>query len=205
MNLVEKNADGMTRSQARVLAALHAAGHALTLSDLAQATGLHANTVRGHLHALIDQERVTRIAVRRGGRGRPAWSYLARESEYAALALALAQGLDEAPEPITGDSASPAVRGGRAWGARLRTQLTLDNDPAPFELLLQALAHSGFAPKRTGERELQLHACPLIEAARSHPDIVCAAHLGLLEGLLGGPGATMTPRPETLGCLVSLP
>jgi hypothetical protein len=34
---------------------------------------------------------------------------------------------------------------------------------------------------------------------------VCAVHLGLVEGVLGAEGAGLRPRPDTLGCVVSLP
>ena len=98
MNPVEINEQGVTAAQARVLATLRDAGRALTLTELQHLTGLHANTLRGHLDALVAGGNASRIASRSGGRGRPAWSYLAREPEYAALAMALASGLDQGAE-----------------------------------------------------------------------------------------------------------
>jgi hypothetical protein len=35
--------------------------------------------------------------------------------------------------------------------------------------------------------------------------VVCAVHLGMVEGVLGREGAGLVPRPESLGCVVSLP
>ena len=120
MNPVEINESGVTAAQSRVLFTLRDAGRALTLSELQDATGLHHNTLRGHLDALVAAGSASRIASRSGGRGRPAWAYLAREPEYAALAMALASGLDSGE----GRALDPAaVRGGRAWGERLRDQL----------------------------------------------------------------------------------
>lgn len=203
MNPVEINEPGVTAAQSRVLSTLRDAGRALTLSELRDVTGLHANTLRGHLDALVAAGSASRIASRRGGRGRPAWSYLAREPEYAALAMALASGLDSG-EGRTLDPA--AVRGGRAWGERLRDQLGAVEDGR--ERVLLALTHTGFAPEAddAGDRDrVTLHACPLLEAARSHPAVVCAVHLGLVEGVLGQHGAALHPRPETLGCVVTLP
>jgi predicted ArsR family transcriptional regulator len=201
MTPVEINEPGVTAAQSRVLSTLRDAGHALTLAELQEATGLHPNTLRGHLDALVAAGGASRIASRSGGRGRPAWSYLAREPEYAALAMALASGLDTGSS--SGRSLDPAaVRGGRAWGERLRSQLGAVEDGR--ERVLLALTHTGFAPEAAGDR-VTLNACPLLDAARSHPAVVCAVHLGLVEGVLGQEGAGLRPRPDTLGCVVSLP
>lgn len=213
MNPVEINEQGVTAAQARVLATLREAGRPLTLGELQDLTGLHPNTLRGHLDAIVAGGNASRIASRSGGRGRPAWSYLAREPEYAALAMALASGLDQGPASDAGTSAGvdrgkrpsldpAAVRGGRAWGERLRSQLGAVEDGR--ERVLLALAHTGFAPEASGDR-ITLNACPILEAARSHPAVVCAVHLGLVEGVLGADGAGLRPRPDTLGCVVSLP
>ena len=217
MNSVEINEQGVTTAQARVLATLRDAGRALTLGELQDRTGLHPNTLRGHLDAIVAGGNATRIASRSGGRGRPAWSYLAREPEYAALAMALASGLDRGPATDPNpdpDSSSDsgegpartldpaAVRGGRAWGERLRSQLGSVEDGR--ERVLLALTHTGFAPEASGDR-VTLNACPILAAARSHPAVVCAVHLGLVEGVLGADGARLRPRPDTLGCVVSLP
>jgi predicted ArsR family transcriptional regulator len=213
MNPVEINEQGVTAAQARVLATLREAGRPLTLGELQDLTGLHPNTLRGHLDAIVAGGNASRIASRSGGRGRPAWSYLAREPEYAALAMALASGLDHGPasEADTSPAMDPgerptldpaAVRGGRAWGERLRSQLGAVEDGR--ERVLLALAHTGFAPEASGDR-VTLNACPILEAARSHPAVVCAVHLGLVEGVLGADGARLQPRPDTLGCVVSLP
>lgn len=173
----------------------------MRLVDLEKETGLHGNTLRGHLTALVERQRVTKIVIRHQGRGRPAWGYVARESEYAALALALAEGLDaanvEALDPT-------AVHAGRGWGERLRDQLALGDLPDHRERVLLALTHTGFAPRIVGE-EIGLTACPLLAAARAHPSVVCAVHLGLVEGVTGRAGASLRPRPDTLDCRVVLP
>jgi predicted ArsR family transcriptional regulator len=213
MNPVEMDQQGVTAAQARVLATLRAAGRALTLDELQDRTGLHRNTLRGHLDAIVAGGNASRIASRSGGRGRPAWTYLAREPEYAALAMALASGLDQGAAPSSsadvdasaGDAGTldpAAARGGRAWGERLRTQLGAVEDGR--ERVVMALAHTGFAPQERDDR-VTLHACPILDAARSHPAVVCAVHLGLVEGVLGAEGARLQPRPDTLGCVVTLP
>lgn len=205
MNPVEINEQGVTAAQARVLATMREAGRAVTLTELQDLTGLHANTLRGHLDALVAGGNASRVASRSGGRGRPAWGYLAREPEYAALAMALASGLDQGADPDTRTRHAldpAAVRGGRAWGERIRSQLGAVEDGR--ERVLLALTHTGFAPEADGDH-VTLHACPLLDAARAHPGVVCAVHLGLVEGVLGRRGATLHPRPDTLGCGVGLP
>lgn len=174
----------------------------LTLADLEARTGLHPNTLRGHLDALLAQGNASRVAVRRGGRGRPAWAYLARQPEYESLAIALAAGMESErdADPRTLDPAAAA--GGKAWGERLREQLGPVDEPR--ERVRLALEHTGFSPRVEGE-DLTLHSCPLLDAARTHPAVVCAVHLGLIEGVLGTTGAELHPRPETLGCVVKLP
>jgi predicted ArsR family transcriptional regulator len=44
----------------------------------------------------------------------------------------------------------------------------------------------GFAPEtRAGHtRQIRLHHCPFREVAVDHRDVVCAIHLGLMQGLL---------------------
>lgn len=199
---VEIPEQALTAAQAQVLDSLRGAGRMLTLAELTDRTGLHRNTVRGHLDHLVEQDRVTRFPVRSGGRGRPAWGYLARDSEYAALAMALASGLDDAPDEEPG-GASPAVRGGRAWGERLRSQVATDADTTERDRLVRALEHTGFSPEPDGD-VVRLRSCPLIDAARAHPDVVCAAHLGLVEGVLGGSGARLRPFAEPGACVVDL-
>lgn len=206
---MKKNGVALSRAQQRVLDVLTDAGEPLTLAEIAGLTGLHENTLRGHVEALLGAERVTRVRRPTGGRGRPAWGYLARVPEYAALASALADALEQSGEQRS--PADAAVRGGRAWGARVRQQIEGDGPaPAPEdadegrERLLQALEHTGFAPVLDGDT-IRLTQCPLIDAATEHRDIVCGAHLGLIEGVLGGTGGvTLIPFAEHGACHVNL-
>ena len=196
---VEKNERSLTASQAQVLEVLEAADRPMTLAELQSATGLHGNTLRGHLCALHDRGRLTRVAVRRPARGRPAWAYLARESEYEALAIALAEGLLSAEDTAP---AAVASEGGRAWGERLRARVAPEDDLSPRDRAVRVLEHTGFAPSVEGN-DILLNACPLLEAARTHPSVVCAVHLGLVEGVTGRRDSVeLKPKPDTLGCRV---
>jgi predicted ArsR family transcriptional regulator len=186
--------------QARVLGELSAADEPLTLARLHERTGLHVNTLRGHLHALLATGRVTRLAVRSGGRGRPAWAYAARQSEYAALSVALAGALGE---DGAGEASEAARHGGHAWGQRLSRRLGA-TEQDPRQRLVLALEHTGFEPE-TDTDTIRLRHCPLLDAAQAHPDVVCAVHRGLIEGVLGEPGAELVPFAEPGACLVRLP
>jgi len=207
---VEKNhgpasgiSSGATGAQGRVLAALALRDAPATLAQLVEITGLHENTLRGHLDALHRASHVSRFRTPPGGRGRPAWSYVAREAPYAALAQALARGLETNPGASahrTGES------GGRAWGEQLRTLLGEEHE-TPHERLLRVLEHVGFGPEASTDRTMvRLTRCPFIDAARAHPEAVCSVHLGLIEGALGESldPAALQPFAEPGACLVML-
>ena len=56
-----------------------------------------------------------------------------------------------------------------------------------IEKLTAALAEIGFAPEAVAEASgcrLRLHQCPFREVAERHQDVVCALHLGLMQGVL---------------------
>lgn len=198
----------LTPAQQRVLGVLAEAEHPLTLVEVMERTGLHRNTLRGHLDVLLAARRVTRVRRPTGGRGRPAWAYLARLPEYAALADALAAALEQTGEPRSAPGEA-AAQGGRAWGRRVRAQLEVEPeaDESPESArarLLLALEHTGFAPELDGET-IRLTQCPLLDAARSHGEVVCGAHLGLIEGVLGDAGsAELTPFAEPGACHVTV-
>lgn len=185
----------------RVLRAIADAPGAVTLDDLAQVTGLHVNTLRTHLATLLAAGRISRSPVRAGGRGRPRWGYAVRPGEHAALARALVAGLVGLGE---GQAEQAALRGGRIWGRQVVDDLGA-GELAPRERARAVLAHTGFAPEdgtagpdRPGaDPPLRLTRCPIIDAAREHPEVVCRVHQGMLEGAMeeapGAPGAPDAP------------
>jgi predicted ArsR family transcriptional regulator len=194
---------GPTGAQGRVLAALTLRDAPTTLAQLVEITGLHQNTLRGHLDALHQARYVSRFRAPSGGRGRPAWSYIVREAPYAALARALAHGLETNPGATARETGKS---GGRAWGEQLR--VLFDEDvQTPRKRLIRALEHVGFGTETSADTSsIRLSRCPFIEAARAHPEAVCSVHLGLIEGALGeslGPTA-LQPFVEPGACLVTL-
>lgn len=170
--------------QGRVLETLRAHAGPTTIADLARATGLGESTLRTHLTALADSGLATRLPVRSGRRGRPQWAYVAREPESAGLVRTLASAL-EAVTPQSATFLPEAVVAGRDWGSRVADDLgpLFDAATSDAERLEMALTHAGFGHETDVDAVL-ITQCPLIGLARDHTSVVCAAHLGMLQGVL---------------------
>lgn len=180
-------------SRARVLAVLQDSGEPLGVADIAERVGLHANTVRFHLDALVKSGIADRTSEEREHPGRPRTLYLARpgaaragKRSYRLLAEILTSFVAaETPQP-----AQAAARAGQAWGRYLADR------PAPFrrvdadaatEQLVETLDEIGFAPEAVTagrRRRILLHHCPFRETAEVHREVVCSIHLGIMQGLL---------------------
>jgi predicted ArsR family transcriptional regulator len=184
-----------------------------TLGQLADAAGLHENTVRGHLDALRVMGLASRSAAAASGRGRPAWLYRATDadpeapSEYAGLASALAYAIHQRSTTPVQD----AITAGRGWGQDLARRQMAGPDPeadpggatpartaastaastaAARRRVVALLDDLGFAPQPDRRHaSVRLTRCPLLEAAHRHPDVVCGVHLGLAQGALEAHGA----------------
>ena len=92
-------ARGCRGQRAAILERLQQAGAPTTIAGLAAELGVHQNTVREHLDALVDRGLAVRGRAPAHGRGRPAWTYTATTGnvepdqqvrDYAGLATALA-------------------------------------------------------------------------------------------------------------------
>ena len=187
----------------------------LTLASLGAATGLHENTLREHLAALVSRGMVRRRRAEPSGRGRPAWLYELTDedstrSEYAGLAAALAASLARLSE----NPGRVATAAGEEWGrelARDRGAVPV-SPPAARDLVLRLLDDLGFAPETTPAQpaRVRLTRCPLLEAAHRHRDVVCGVHLGIVRGALEEQGADPTgtvlePFAEPGSCLLDMP
>ena len=187
----------------------------LTLSSLVTATGLHENTLREHLAALVHRGLVRRHRAEPVGRGRPAWLYELTDaepagSEYAGLAAALAAAIAR-----TNDDPGPAAAAaGEEWGRELTRDrgATPRSTRAARDEVLRLLDGLGFTPEAVPERptEFRLTRCPLLEAAHRHPEVVCAVHLGIVRGALTEYGAdpagsALVPFAEPGACRLVLP
>lgn len=187
-------------SRTAVLTVLREADGPVGVGEVADAVGLHPNTVRGHLDLLVDAGFAHSSTEAPQGPGRPRIVYTATtvqddESNYRLLAEVLARYVsDTATAPATAAAAA-----GRAWVREGGTHVAPDTDitsdvgrpdDAAVDGLVRMLADAGFSPELTADRdEIHLHHCPFRELALTHPDIACGAHLGIIQGTLAELGA----------------
>lgn len=188
------------------------------VADAAAALDLHPNTVREHLDAIVELGLVERSTAGALGRGRPATLYRASAADpgvamrdYAGLATALAGLLARTSAHPERDARDAGVE----WGRELIDDSSRAGDD-PRQCVLEALDRLGFAPDADpasldAHEGIALRRCPLLEAARRYPTIVCQVHLGIVEGMLerlgaaGTPGLGLIPFAEPGACRLFLP
>jgi predicted ArsR family transcriptional regulator len=199
--LNERRADLASAGSSReaVMDALRQAGAPLTVYDLAERVGLHANTIRFHLARLVEAGLVREAQAASSGPGRPRLVYAVVPGEalqqephgYRLLAQILASYL-AASAP---DAASSAILAGRRWGQFLTERpapLRRLDAPAASKRLVGMFAALGFQPELAGGgRRILLHRCPFREVAEQRPEVVCSVHLGLMRGALATLGAPL--------------
>lgn len=173
-----------------VLALLRAADGPLSAAQVAETTGLHLNTARFHLDGLVEEGLAMRASEPRDVPGRPRILYSADgpvpgPRSYGLLA-----------EMLTGlvaslkDAGPAAAHAGRAWGGHLVERSAPSERIGAGEAvtrLNRVLDAVGFAPEAHTTKqgtEVLLHHCPFREVAEKHTDVVCAIHLGLMQGAL---------------------
>lgn len=190
--------------QAKLLTVLDAQSGPVTLAELAEASGLHPNTLRSHLEPLLASGAVVRTREPVSGRGRPAHRYAASGArpgpavEVTGLAIALADAITH----VSADPAAEARRAGRGWGRRLA------EEPGDRPDVTHVLDRMGFGPEpdHGDPSVIRLTRCPLLAAARAAPEVVCGVHRGLVEGLLHRTGeetgVELAPFAEIGACFL---
>jgi predicted ArsR family transcriptional regulator len=180
-----------------VLALLRQTDRPLSVVEVANAMNVHVNTARFHLDGLVDEGLAERTSEPRDTRGRPRILYSSEGAppgprSYKLLAEMLT-GLVSTLE----EGGSATVVRGKMWGRHLIER------PAPSERVdaqealvrLESLLEKvGFQPEAgpSGEGvEVRLRHCPFREVAQKHTDVVCAIHLGLIQGALEELGAPL--------------
>lgn len=189
----------LSQQRAIVLEALQRQDDAVTAAGLADELGLHVNTAREHLDALVERGLVERLRGPVAGRGRPAWTYSAagqhepdpRVREYVGLTIALAGHIHR----TSSDPVAEGLDAGHAWG-----QALVAGEPLPRSAIaarrrvVDLLDLMGFHPKADGRvRQVALRRCPLLDAAIRNPQVVCSVHLGMARGALEALGADPSP------------
>ena len=182
-------------SRARILAELTDADQ-LDARELAERVGLHVNTVRVHLNLLADAGLVESETLRSRGRGRPRIAYrpTVEAGDEGSRRYRLLAEILTALVARFGPNAAQLEEIGEAWGryfveappsARLSEEETIAK-------LVDLLADVGFEPRLARDRrgrKILMRPCPFLELARSHEEIICPIHLGLIRGALGELGA----------------
>jgi predicted ArsR family transcriptional regulator len=203
-----------------VLDVLRAAPAPVGVAETAERLGVHPNTVRFHLDALVGEGLVEPRVQEASGPGRPRTVYAARpgmdrggERRYRLLAQVLLGRL-----AATGPEArSAAMEAGRDWGRSLVEAPPPSRPPGPEESgdrLVELLDDLGFAPDPDGEdgavrSRIRLRHCPFLELAEEYGQLVCPLHLALMQGALAEMRAPLTatglePFAEPDACLAHL-
>ena len=195
-------------SRVAVLQALRVNAGLLDVQAIAGQVGLHTNTVRSHLDQLMEAGLVESEVQERKTPGRPRLAFRATrtrgtapENSHKVLAEVLAGGIRDAE----GAPGAVAAKAGRGWGQRLEQNGRASAEPLDsaraLDRVVALLEEVGFAPRvgnatgatatsgATGSAAgnatvIELHQCPFYDIARDHTDVVCAVHLGLIEGAL---------------------
>ena len=190
-------------SRMAVLELLRSRAQPLGVGEVAQRVGLHQNTVRSHLDLLVDSGFAIRRTELPRGPGRPRVVYEATaapegERNYQLLAEMLAQHLLATSESPGEDAANA----GRTWaGLTDRRQRARDGTVAVTSVseemaigtVVRMLGDIGFAPELSADGTfINLHRCPFRELAESNPQVVCGAHLGMIQGALADLGAPVS-------------
>jgi predicted ArsR family transcriptional regulator len=198
---VPRGSDEPQGRRALILTMLRDSARPVSISDIADRLGVHPNTVRFHLDALISAGRVERALGDPAGPGRPPMLFRARRemdrngpSNYRLLAEMLTSNLAAmAPDPAAAANAL-----GLTWGASLidqpipRARATKGEAVARLVALLDQL---GFEPERDSgnrTRQIRLRHCPFLDLIGQHAEVICPLHLGLMQGAMRTLTASVT-------------
>jgi predicted ArsR family transcriptional regulator len=203
-------------SRVAVLQALRVNAGSLDVQAIAEQVGLHTNTVRSHLDQLMEAGLVESAIQERTTPGRPRLLFRATatpgdgpQDSYKVLAEILASAIRQG-QPAPG---AVAVKAGRLWGQQLEQQGGASAEPVDSrratDRIVALLDDIGFAPTIADSHiatadaagaatVIEVHRCPFFDVAREHTDVVCAVHLGLIQGALDqmqAPPATIRLEP----------
>lgn len=167
----------------------------LATAEIADTLGLHPNTVRPHLERMRDVGLLHARPDSRGAVGRP-------QNLYSIATDAPSLGLEPPVFPMmarmlldvaadAGLAGDPVVAVGREQGRRIAHDAPVP-DPASEQppCVRAAIAmheRLGFDPATVtvdAATTMAFGHCPFAELAESAPELVCALHRGLLEGLV---------------------
>lgn len=179
---------GLGPTRAEVLGELRSSGTALPVTTIAAAVGLHPNSARFHLDALVDQGLVERADEQRDRPGRPKALYRAapHQLSQADALQGVARALVRYLGRLDGGRGEQAEAAGQLWGEELAAAAPT---VPPLERVMSTLDALGYRP-RPGESDdvIVLTPCPLRslldDAGPGGLPTICRLHLGLMRGLV---------------------
>jgi predicted ArsR family transcriptional regulator len=163
-----------------------AGGAGASIAELADAAGVHENTVRAHVAALEEGGLVAGEPRPAAGPGRPGVEYRLTpagerlDQDFLGLAELLAAVVGRA-----GLSDAQLREVGREWGRYL---IGRPGQYDPRERIPQVLARLGFDAAIEGDR-VRLSGCPCPTVASDRPELLCELITGVLDGVLAAAGA----------------
>jgi predicted ArsR family transcriptional regulator len=179
----------LQESRSRIQQVVENSTEPLSVEDIVERTGLHANTVRGHLDVLLASAVISREPADSSGRGRPRWLYRAatpQASPFQFLAQALTVQLARA------DSAEFAEGAAARWAQALPDlPVAYSPDEAVAEAT-EALNRLGFnaIASPVGDA-ISVTGCPYADLVDDNP-VICDIHTALVVRLLDQTGQPVT-------------
>jgi predicted ArsR family transcriptional regulator len=166
------------RQREAILERLESAREGLDTTQLAEAVGLHPNTVRWHLGLLGDAGLVHSAPEPRHARGRPRVVHrltadgAARDrDDYRLLATMLT-----AAVASNRDGEAVAYETGLRWGRHLQAA-------EPECSVAELLDRQGFDAAAQEDR-IEMRRCPFYALAETSPQVICTLHRGIIDGAL---------------------
>jgi predicted ArsR family transcriptional regulator len=187
--------------------------HPIATAAIAEALGLHPNTVRPHLERMREVGLLEVRPAPAEGVGRP-------HHLYSLAPDAPALGLEQPAYPIlarmllqmaadAGLQGEAAVDAGRVQGA---VEAAGPERGRPcVDGLLGMLARLGFDPEAVADGDdvtIAFTHCPFADLAEANPELVCSLHRGMVEGFVDAVGGAQVmafaDRSARTPCLVEL-
>lgn len=189
----------------KILSLIAASGGAMSAQQVAESLSLHPNTIRPHLERLRDAGFLDLVVSSDGRVGRPQHLYRLSpdaprfevgEEVHDEAASIMVETLTMLAEQIESNP-DKAAELGRAWGRRLETDAeairgaaTTPDRAGAAGAVYEESVRLGFQPTLTGS-EVFFNTCPFRPVVEQYPEVACAAHRGICEGIagiLGHPG-----------------
>lgn len=208
----ERAGHGLGPTRAAVLALLQGEG-GISVQDTAETLGIHNNTARFHLEALVESGFARLESDEPHGQGRPRTLYSATGDAPRVdtghlrdfTQVLVRQLILTAPEPQR-----LAEDVGRTWGMEVGHGTMSGpkgmQEPDDVTALLEHTSAMGFRGSLTDPSTIEFHNCPYRNMVQPTRDSICHVHLGMLQGFLSSRSSALEVASLTPGelCIARL-